>query len=430
MNSHTLLNTEEYGISSTEELEELIDEVVDEKVDSYIEFKGLDTRILNHSTSNPLDSLLRVVCDSNSTLDERKQSFMYMYKSSYLSKNEYCIKGLLTLLSDDNIPVETRFLWLNSIRFLSDSLEVGLHGYVYWFYRHSEPILYQLLSAQFILSNQLQNHPYIKTHVKHAHQLLYQTAKSENHTVEVRSDAADMLIRLGTPNFREASKQIIEKLGNQFIEKRKQTVYTNAQNIHEITKVSQAIQALAKKTDKEEVAKLNIDTIYIWLQSEPIALESYQRIILDTATYDGYTMVDIMKYIWLTIQYSDHRLELENRWVEELIEMNGWCSTGHLVRLLNVLQGFDEDVVVKMDEKTELRSAVYARLQFSMKKLSKELQEELSMAFCGEDKELLKEFVEEYSPYDELRSEYREVEQSVFDDWYREIIRSYLGETR
>jgi hypothetical protein len=290
--------------------------------------------------------------------------------------------------------------------------------------------LYQLLSAQFILSNQLQNHPYIKTHVKHAHQLLYQTAKSENHSVEVRSDAADMLIRLGTPNFRDAAKQIIESLGNQFIEKRRQTVYTNAQNIHEITKVSQAIHALAKKTDKEEVAKLNIDTIYIWLQSEPVALESYQRIILDTATYDGYTMVDIMKYIWLAIQYSDHRLELENRWVEELIEMNGWCSTGHLVRLLNVLQGFDEDVVVKMDEKAELRSAVYARLQFSMKKLSQELQEELSMAFCGEDKELLKEFVEEYSPYDELRSEYREVEQSVFDDWYNEIIRSYLGEMR
>lgn len=431
----TLLDTEEFGISEvdTDRLDnevdtEIIDDVLEQAVDAYVEFKGLDTRILNHSTINPLDSLLRIVCDSSSTLEERKQSFLYMYKSAYLTKNEYCIKGLLTVLSDENIPVETRFLWLNSIRFLSDSLEVGLHGYVYWFYRHPDPILYQLLSAQFILSNPLQHHPYIKTHVKHAHQRLYQIAKSD-YPIEVRSDAADMLIRLGTYNFREAAKQIIHQLGNQFMEKRKQTVYTNAQNVHDVTHVTTALQALVKKSDKD-VEKLNVDTIYTWLQNEPVALESYQRIILDTATYDGYTMVDVMKYIWSYIQKSEHKLELEKRWVEELIEMNGWCSTGHLVRLINVLQGFDEDVVVTMDQKNELRAAVFARLQFSMRKLSDELQEELGMEFCSTEKALLKEFVDEYSPYDELRSEYRNVDQATFDGWFSEIVRLYIGETR
>ena len=176
--------------------------------------------------------------------------------------------------------------------------------------------------------------------------------------------------------------------------------------------------------------KLNVDTIYTWLQNEPVALESYQRIILDTATYDGYTMVDVMKYIWSYIQKSEHKLELEKRWVEELIEMNGWCSTGHLVRLINVLQGFDEDVVVTMDQKNELRAAVFARLQFSMRKLSDELQEELGMEFCSTEKALLKEFVDEYSPYDELRSEYRNVDQATFDGWFSEIVRLYIGETR
>lgn len=55
------------------------------------------------------------------------------------------------------------------------------------------------------------------------------------------------------------------------------------------------------------------------------------------------TIQDAFISLWLWISEHKDKTELENRLLEELKEMNGMCTTGHIARLMNVIQGFTED---------------------------------------------------------------------------------------
>lgn len=416
----TSLDSAEYDVSwrpDPEDAGEIIDEVPD--LPDISEFRGLDTRTLNHSASNPLASLSRIALDSSQPLAERKQAFRYMYQSSYLNKSEVCGSTLLVVLAEEGISLEDRFEWLHSIRLVADGLEVALHGYIFWFYTFPEPITLHMLSAQFILAHPIQTYPMIRSHFKHAQNELYRIAKSDR-PIPIRSEAADMLLRLGTGTFRDAGERIIRHLGEAYMDHRQRTFYSNAQNAHDVRGVREAVEALVQGPNEE-----TLDSIFTFLKEEK-AIESFQRIVLDTASYYGHSLADIFRYVFRQVRISPHRAELERRVVEELVEMNGWCSTGHLVRLLNVLQGFDSGASLSLDRKAEIRAAVFARLQFAMKKsCSAELQEELTLAFCSAEKEILLEFVETFSPYDELKKEYGDLPE--FDGWYREAVDAYVG---
>jgi SAM-dependent methyltransferase len=415
----TSLDSAEYDVSWPEDTDasELIDEVPD--LPDISEFRGLDVRTLNHSTSNPLASLSRIALDAAQPLAERKQAFRYMYQSAYLDKAAVCGSTLLAILAEEGMTPEERFEWLHSIRLVADGLEVALHGYIFWFYTFPEPLTYKMLAAQFILSHPIQSYPMIRSHFKHAQNELYRIAKSDR-PVPIRSEAADMLLRLGTGTFREAGERIIRALGESYLDHRQRTFYSNSQNAHEIRGVREAVESLVQGQAEP------LDSIFTFLQGNDKAVESFQRIVLDTASYYGHSLADLFRHVFRRVKDSPHRQELERRVVEELVEMNGWCSTGHLVRLLNVLQGFDSAAPLSLDRRAEIRAAVFARLQFAMKKsCSAELQEELTLAFCSAEKEILLEFVETFSPYDELKREYGELPE--FDGWFREAVDAYVG---
>lgn len=447
--NYTLLDADEYGVElayeETEleetELEEteasearepeaseasvvdmdMIDDVEDLPEDVRNSFRGLDVRVLNHSTSNPLASLSRIALDASAALDERKQAFRYMYQSAYIDKQAVCMHVLLSVLGDDTLSLEQRFEWLRAIPLAADGLEVALHGYVYWFYTHAEPLTYHMLAAQFVLAHPIQSYPMIRSHVKHAQNALYRIAAQPN-AVHVRSDAADMLLRLGTEKFRAAGERVIHELGHAYVDARQRTVYTNAQNAHDVQNVQAVLQELM--SEAPDTPDVTLDDVFTFLQPHEHALESFQRIVLDTATYGGYALTDVFRGVYRRIVVSPHRAQLERRLIEELTDMNGWCSTGHLVRLLNVFQGFGGALTI--DARQEVRAAVFARLQYAMRKsCAPELQEELMLAFCSADKTLLEEFVAVYGPYEELKQEYPDAAE--FDQWYADSIKAYLG---
>lgn len=373
-----------------------------------------------------LDGFEKKAMSSDESMEERFLAFSTMYQSPFHQKSQRCIAVLLHVLQDELIPKEIRFSWLTRLKISSSSLEVCLYGYVYWFYTYDDPLLYKLISAQFMLSHPVSDYPFMKTHIKFSQQYLYHLAKKETISVQLRSEACDLLIRLGTPNFRKAGEELIHILGNQYVPKRDRTVYTNAQNIHVINmdSVKDAVTWLSK-----DPLSISLDDIYSWIQnsSEDRASSSFQRIMMDTGIYFGIPMTDILRYVFQKIKSSPYQKELEKRLIEELIEMDGWCSSGHIVRLVNVLQGFDETVQISIPVKEEIRSALFTRLTYHMKTCSKELQEELVLAFCQEDKTLLTEFIDTYSPYDELKEEYKHISTEEFDRYYNQSVRDYMG---
>jgi len=423
----TALDLTEYGISTEADTDAYAqDEMIDHETTdagTYDSFLGLDVRTLHHSTQNPLNSLYQRVLQSDLSLEDRRRAFDLMYRSSYINKQGLCANALLGLIKDETLSITDRFHFLNSIRLLSSEIDVVMHGYVWWLYQHPEPERFKLLTAQFILAHPVGNFPLIKTHFLQSQRYLKEVAEDEKRDEQIRAEAADMLTRLGTPNFREVGKRVIEQLGGPLREKK--TLYNDEQNVHEIV-YQKALEELFDKV-KDTVDKYPIDEVlhHLRTQQRDDACESLERIVLDTATYHGHTMAKILQYVYAYIQVSANKLELENRFIEELLEMRGWCSTGHVVRILNILTGFDESIQLTVDVKKELKAAVFARLGFAMKKLPIDQQEELAM--CSDDKTFLQEFVETYSPYEELLVEYKHLPRETFEEYYASAIKEYMG---
>jgi hypothetical protein len=59
---------------------------------------------------------------------------------------------------------------------------------------------------------------------------------------------------------------------------------------------------------------------------------------------DDYLYKKLLDGIWVRIKSSKNKKELEKRLREELREMQGKCTMGHVSRLCNILVGFDEDI--------------------------------------------------------------------------------------
>ena len=426
----TLLDLQSYGVTlsdhDTYAQDEVIDRVADTE-DSYDSFHGLDLRAIHHSSDNPLNALYHQVINTEISLDDRARAFDLMYRSAYLNKEQICANSLLGLLKDESLTTEQRFHFLNSIRLQSTTLSVPMHGYVWWFYQCSDPLRYplryKLLSAQFILAHQVREFPLIRNHILQSQRFLRAVAEDEKQDIKFRSEAADMLIRLGSPNFREIGYAVIHS------GIARKTLYEDEQNVHQVV-YKDSLEKLFLKVSDENLKKYSIDQIlhHLRTQQNHDACDSLERIVLDTASYYGHTMAKVLQYVYAYTQESPHRLELENRFVEELVEMKGWCSTGHVVRLLNTLTGFDTEVTLSVDVYAEIKSALFARLNFALKKLPQDQQEEVTEEFCSKEKSLLIEFVDTYSPYEELLEEYRQLDRSTFEEYFQKSRREYMGE--
>lgn len=405
----------------------LFDDASDTELQEYIDEPMFETTVACHdSVTSPLDALEKQCLDRDTPNEHRFRAFQNMYASPYLHRSERCTRVLLVVLAEESLSLEVRFSWLTQLKVSSDALDVCLYGYVYWFYTYDTPILYKLLCAQFMLSHPLDEYPFMKTHMKFSQQWLYNISKNETHSEQIRSEASDILIRLGTPNFRKVATDVIHAMGTKYVTARTRTIYHHSQNIHEMVNIKDMLDALVQATIPLTV---DMDTILQWMATKDNtqAMESFQRMVMDTALYHRYRLTEILCHVFQRIRESEHRIELEQRLLEELVEMNGWCSTGHLVRLLNTLHGFDPLVHVSLPVKEEIRAAVMARLQTHMRLCTTELKEELALAFTSECKDLLHEFVDTFSPYDELKSEYTDLDPVLFEDYYQSAIRVFMG---
>jgi len=81
-------------------------------------------------------------------------------------------------------------------------------------------------------------------------------------------------------------------------------------------------------------------------------------------------MIDAFIALWFWITEHEHQTDLEKRLLEEFQEMNGLCTTGHIARLMNVMQGFtnDETLSIRISDKDQCFAVI-------KQYLSKELQE-------------------------------------------------------
>lgn len=153
--------------------------------------------------------------------------------------------------------------------------------------------------------------------------------------------------------------------------KQDRTVYSDTQNVHN-TKINQSVLHTAKTLQEMYKDLIGIDLLEnirtILLQKfsadSKTITNSLKYIQESTATFGiGITLQDTFKAVWLWIHDKntiEQIHELEKRLVEEIKEMHGFCTTGHLARLVNVIQGFtdDENLIIKISDTDQYKAVI------------------------------------------------------------------------
>ena len=220
------------------------------------------------------------------------------------------------------------------------------------------------------------------------YEFLDRVARDRAQTGQTRADAADVILRHSSDERLARARLMITELGWELdggqVESRFRTVYSDAQNVHN-TAISQSVRdaivklfagsgasddpslrGLALGGSSYTDAHRDICQMVAKSPAEPgdkdKMIRSLDRIGVDTATFTdlGVTNATILLKVWTAVRANPQREAMEKRLADELLDMSGWCSSGHAARLVNVLSSFDE--AVRISWKDQIVSNVQGRL--------------------------------------------------------------------
>lgn len=208
-------------------------------------------------------------------------------------------------------------------------------------------------------------------------------------------------------------------------------IFVSSQNLHS---VSVDIEAFVEK-----IIEFDTATLATLLARYPHHESTFDRIILDQQLYSSKALniSTLLLKCWSCIQLHEHREELEKRLDQELTDMKDTCTSGHMVRLMNVFSGWMDGV--KLDVKIEIQSVVFYRLQKIIESMNED-QRDLIIEELGKI-EAVDEGVEQSTIqaclfkevavlHDELLKDYRDIlEEQKFDEYFRNALLSFTIET-
>ena len=248
-------------------------------------------------------------------------------------------------------------------------------------------------------------------------------------------------LRLIEEEFQERIYRLEHKCNNfntpqrRLVKKEKKTVYGDSQNVHNtkinksVLKATKTIFSLYKHYIKSDYNGQILNYIkQSLLLQYPYDIEtiesSIKYITTSVATFGiDITLEDTLKAIWLYIMDSKHFSELTKRLYQEIKEMNGYCSTGHLARLLNVIQGYttNDDLIIKISSESQCKAVVFHFI-------SKKLQQ------CTDEKVLdgLVEVNDSYIDYiktivKEKHNDWNKEYGSEFIEKIPDVVNKYIG---
>ena len=163
------------------------------------------------------------------------------------------------------------------------------------------------------------------------------------------------------------------------------TVYNDNQNVHN-TDINKSVVKAANKLYimyremleiesepdkiqqyKTEILRGIIGNLKLRYQQHKEGLEDLYMYMSESSAVFGDNMVslqDVFLALCLWINDNPAKLDLELRLFDEMKEMEGQCSTGHLARFVNVVQGFTDDpeLCIRISSKDQCISVVRAHL--------------------------------------------------------------------
>lgn len=274
---------------------------------------------------------------------------------------DYRYKCILSLENKKDIPNREKF----SVNLLTCFIE-----------NTSNLVTYRILASQNILQNFILD---INVRIKFE-TILLTFANDLELDYNVRADSCDTLINLGVDaTIKSEANSILTALGSVYGTVK--TVYDDAQNVHNkkidetaLPIIKFLLQIDSKTMDYQIViAEIQLrlkESAFSEVKNEKIQL-SLNRIAIDRSLYHNTSLTTILTKIWFYIMNNEkNKEELQKRLFEELEEMSGTCTSGFLMRLLNTLSGFDDDLSLKISYEDQIVANFIGRLNASAKKIT------------------------------------------------------------
>lgn len=398
------------AVKSLLSFSELEEEIFEKDDDDFKEIKRESNEAINsrnNSRSLRSYSALNEVCktldDELSTPCKVETLFILMKNQEYKNEAlEYFIKITNNQVLDCDyryktiLSIEKRGIELHKFFTLGLCLEFIKQSFNY--------TIYKILASQNILQN---CEPDVETSQMVENTLL-SFANDETLDYNVRADAADTLLTLGSESMKIKGREIIYALGRFFGEGK--TIFENAQNVH-TSKIEESVMKtleslssfptlknkdneyitydyvfskIIKKLKKNQTCDCDYETTSFGkeerdefcsikckneYESQNKIKISLNRIFMDKAYYFNNTLSTIIVKLWSYIKNNENKKEMKKRLLEELEDMSGTCSSGFLSRLINVLSGFGEfDIYISWDD--QIISNFAGRLNSYARKIS------------------------------------------------------------
>lgn len=179
-------------------------------------------------------------------------------------------------------------------------------------------------------------------------------------------DIIDILIEFSPDNGHRLTNELrtVERNErNQITEKIKvNTIYKDTQNVHSGNINDSVKKSCVKLMEwyRSNINNVSFEEIKKEVFKENIIIKNVlERIETDISTFNiGFTLKDIFVSLYNWIIKNTNKEELLKILMYEMNEMHGYCATGHLSRLINVLQGFSEDFVINISNYDQCNAVV------------------------------------------------------------------------
>lgn len=267
---------------------------------------------------------------------------------------------------------------------------------------------------------------------KEASQIMEEQSVKEYH--RLIADVADVMMQLGSDDWKKEGEGLLNKIRWTDVPELQQNIYTDAENIHD-EKIRKGLmdfihdrfvignQPVAKKNVFDTILDISNDIYRLSSAKAQIkAMESLQRIKRDQIKYGQtvlVTPIQVLVYIWQYVHEYYPKNEQKRyiqTFMQEMVWMADTCSSGHVGRLLNVLN-IDEtkESTFKISFESQIIANIQARLMAGIKKIEDEdFKGQILMGLVDNADEEDKEARRKYS-------------SNVRDNLYQELLSEFVG---
>jgi len=136
-----------------------------------------------------------------------------------------------------------------------------------------------------------------------------------------------------------------------------QTIYHDKQNVHDTTIQQSFRTSVLNLTNDKITETVSIDDI---LCDSALTTHTKEAITEYCSNDDIYeplqlTFEELLMYVWNRIKHSD---ELKKRLNEEIAGADCKCFTGRMIRIVNTLSGYFDDIVIKISDSSQISSII------------------------------------------------------------------------